>query len=169
MLTFTPNLEVTVLDSGSEDEVKLFKTQLNIAREHNLPIVVHTPTPKEPQVLPVVNQIIDVIKGENFPMERVVLDHAAQNTLDTRLNSGAVAGLSVCYDKNRPDDAAGIVIENPDKRDKLFINSELGYDQDGYFSVPRAVLAMRMSGLSTEEIEKVTWDNPKKFFNLPVK
>jgi predicted metal-dependent phosphotriesterase family hydrolase len=28
---------------------------------------------------------------------------------------------------------------------------------------------LRMEGLKEEEIEKVTWDNPKKFFALPVK
>jgi len=37
------------LDAGIKDEVKIFRTQLNIAKEHNLPIIVHTPTPLEPQ------------------------------------------------------------------------------------------------------------------------
>ncbi len=90
------------LDAGTEDEVKLFKAQLNIAKEHNLPVIVHTTTPMEPQVVPVVNQIIDVIKGEHFPMDRVVLDHTGRDTLNARLDSGAMVGLSLCYDKLRP-------------------------------------------------------------------
>jgi predicted metal-dependent TIM-barrel fold hydrolase len=98
----------------------------------------------------------------------VVLDHTAENTLDFRLSTGAMVGLSVCHDKMPPEVAAEIVLKNPDKRDKLLINSELGYGNDGYFSVPRVIMAMKMMGVAREVIEKVTWDNPKRFFNLPV-
>ncbi|MFC1971536.1 TatD family hydrolase [Chloroflexota bacterium] len=157
------------LNNGTEEELRLFRAQLRIAREHNLPIIVHTPPPGEPQDIPVTNQIIEVIREENFPIERAVLDHTSKLTLDISLNSGATVGLSVCYDKNRPDDASEIVSGNPGKRNQLFINSEFGYENDGYFSVPRTVLALRKLGLSREEIEKVTWDNPKKFFNLAIK
>ena len=156
------------LDSGSEDEVKLFKAHLNIAREQNLPVIVHTATPFEPQAIPILDKVINIIREENFPIERAILDHSGRNTLEARLNSGAMVGLGICFDKLRPEDAAEIVLENPDKRDRFLINSELGYFGQGYFSVPRAVLAMRQRGLSREEIEQMTWDNPKRFFNLPV-
>jgi predicted metal-dependent TIM-barrel fold hydrolase len=78
-----------------------------------------------------------------------------------------MVGLSLCYDKLRPEDAAEIVAENPGS-DRLLINSEFGYSGEGYFSVPRAVLSMRRLGLKRGAIEKVTWENPKRFFNLPI-
>ena len=157
------------LDAGIDDEVKLFRAQLNIAKEHNLPVIVHTPTPLEPQASTVIKQIISVINEEKFPIERVVLDHTGRKTLQDRLDCGAMVGLSVCYDKLRPDDAAEIVFENPDNRGRFLINSEFGHTHEGYFSIPRVVLAMRRLGLEEEEREKVTWDNPKRFFNLPIK
>jgi hypothetical protein len=156
------------LDAGIQDEVKLFRYHLGIAKEHNLPIIVHTPTPMEPQATTVTRQIIKVIEEEHFPINRAILDHTGENTLKTRLSSGAMVGLSLCYDKLRPEDAAKIVAENPDKRNQLLINSEFGYSGEGYFSVPRAVLSMRRLGLRREEIEGVTWDNPKRFFNLTI-
>jgi predicted metal-dependent TIM-barrel fold hydrolase len=155
------------LDAGIEDERRLFKAHLRIAKERSLPIIVHTPTPMEPQASTVLEKIIHVIKEENFPLERTVLDHTGRNTLKTRLDSGAMVGLSLCYDKLRPEDAAEIVAENPGS-DRLLINSEFGYSGEGYFSVPRAVLSMRRLGLKREAIEKVTWENPKRFFNLPI-
>ncbi|MBW1862809.1 MAG: hypothetical protein JRJ02_10610 [Deltaproteobacteria bacterium] len=79
-----------------------------------------------------------------------------------------MVGLSLCYDKLRPEDAAEIVAEYPDKIDRLVVNSEFGYAGEGYFSVPRAVLSMRRLGLKRDVIERVTWDNPKKFFNLKI-
>jgi predicted metal-dependent TIM-barrel fold hydrolase len=156
------------LDAGIEDEVKIFRTNLNIAKEHNLPIIVHTPTPMEPQTTEVTKQIIKVIKEENFPIERAVLDHTGLNTLEVRLDSGAMVGLSLCYDKLSPDDAAEIVQKYADRRNQLVINSEFGYSGEGYYSVPRAILGMRRLGLKREEIEMVTWDNPKKLFGFQI-
>ena len=156
------------LDAGIDYEVGLFKEHLNIAKDHNMPIIVHTPTPHEPQAETVLNQIIEVIKGENFPIERAVLDHTGKKTVQTRLDSGAIVGLSICYDKLTPDEAAEIVFNNPDKRDQFFVNSEFGWAGEGNFSVPRAVLGMRRLGMKREAIEQVTWENPKKFFNLQI-
>jgi predicted metal-dependent TIM-barrel fold hydrolase len=156
------------MDAGIKDEENLFRTHLNIAKEHKLPIIVHTPTPLEPQAKKVTKQIIKVIESEHFPMDRVVLDHTGKATLKDRLSCGATAGLSLCYDKLRPEDAAEIVMENPDHRKQLLINSEFGYSGEGYFSVPRAVLSMRRLGLKRDVIEGITWDNPKHFFKLAI-
>jgi len=67
-----------------------------------------------------------------------------------------------------PEMAAEIVLKNPDKRDKLVVNDELAWSKDGYFSVPRTIMAMRILGLNRKEIEKVTFENPKRFFNLRI-
>ncbi len=157
------------LDVGIEDEANLFKAQLKIAKEHNLPIIVHTPIRLAPQAPTVIRQIVDVIKEENFPLDRVVLDHTAENTLDYRLSTGAMVGLSVCHDKMPPEEAAEAVLKNQDKADRILINSELAGGSDGYHSVPRVILAMRMMGVEREIIEKVIFENPKKFFKLPIK
>jgi len=156
------------LDAGIDSEVDLFRVHLRIAKEHNMPVIVHTPTPHEPQAERVLNQIIKIINEENFPIERAVLDHTGKNTLQARLDSGAMVGLSICYDKLSPEDAAEIVVNYPDKREQFLINSEFGWGGEGFFSVPRAVLSMRRMGMKREEIEKVTWENPKRFFNLQI-
>lgn len=156
------------MDAGILDEEKLFRNHLAIAKEHNLPVIVHTPTPMEPQAPRVLKKIIKVIEDLRFPMNKVILDHTGKATLKTRLSSGAMVGLSLCYDKLRPEDAAEIVAQNPGYRQQLLVNSEFGYSGEGYYSVPRAVLSMRRLGLPREVIEGVTWDNPKKFFNLKI-
>lgn len=156
------------LDAGIEDETKLFRAQLKLAKDHNLPIIVHTPVRLAPQAPAVIRQIVKVIKEENFSLDRVILDHVSENTVDPALKSGAMVGLSVCFDKMPPEMAAEIVLKNPDKRDKLLVNDELAWGKDGYFSVPRVMMAMRILGLKREEIEQVTFENQKKFFNLRI-
>jgi predicted metal-dependent TIM-barrel fold hydrolase len=156
------------LDCGIDDERELFKAQLKIAKDHNLPIIVHTPIRLAPQAPTVIKQIVDVINQEKFPIDRVVLDHTGESTFDFRIKSGAMVGLSVCHDKMPPEVAAEYVKKNQDKRDKLILNCELA-GGGLYFTVARVIMAMRMMGMSHDEIEKVVWDNPRKFFKLPLK
>ena len=160
----------TGLNVGIDDEVGPFRAHLRLAKELNLPAIVHTACPHEPAdiVIQTTRQAIEIVKEENFPIERVVLDETGLNTIEMRLESGAMVNLGVCYDKLRPDDVAEIVKRYPDKRDKLMVSSMVGNSGGGYFSLPRTVLAMRMAGLKREEIEQVTWDNPKRFYNLPL-
>ncbi len=156
------------MDAGIPAEEELFRTHLNIAKERGLPVIVHCPTPLEPQGPAVVDKIISVLRDEKFPVDKAVLDHTGRNTLEAKLKSGCYVGLSLCYDKLRPEDAAEIVRDYPDYRDQLLINSEFGWTADGYYSVPRAVLAMRRLGLKREEIEHVTWDNPSRLFGFHI-
>ena len=156
------------LDNGNDHEVGLFKDQLAIAKEHSLPIIVHTPTPREPQVIKITNEVLDVLRKEKFPLDRAVIDHTGKNTFETRINSGCVTGLSICYDKLTAEEAAELVINNPDKRDKIVLGSELGYGGAGHLSLVKVAWAMRMSGMTRKEIERVTWNNAKRVFNLPL-
>ena len=160
----------TGLNVGIDDEVEPFRTHLRLAKELNLPAIVHTACPNEPEdiVIRTTKQAIEIVKEEGFPIDRVVLDETGLNTIEMRLESGAMVNLGVCYDKLKPDDVVEILKRYPDKRDKLMISSMIGSSYGGYFSAPRAVLAMRMAGLKREEIEQVTWENAKRFYSLPL-
>jgi len=79
-----------------------------------------------------------------------------------------MVGLSICWDKMPPEAAAHIVIDHPEWRDRLIINSELGGQGNDYFMVPRVMLAMKLMGLDKATIDKVCWQTPKDFFKLPV-
>lgn len=155
------------LDVGSENEERLFRAQLQIAKAHNLPIIVHTPIRLAPQAPEVIRQVVKIIEEEKFDISRVVLDHAGESTFDYRMSTGAMVGLSVCHDKMPTEVAANYVLNNPDRRDKLLINTEVA-SGDGYFTVPRVILAMRRLGIKRDEIERVVYHNPKKFFKLPI-
>jgi len=156
------------MDAGLEFEEELFRAHLGIAKNNDMPVIIHTPTPLEPQAAEILDRIIDVLNDEEFPVKKAVLDHTGRNTLKKRLESGAMVGLSLCYDKLRPEDAAEIISEYPNNLDQFVINSEFGYAAEGYFSVPRAVLSMRRLGLKRDVIEHVTWDNPRRIFGFEI-
>jgi predicted metal-dependent TIM-barrel fold hydrolase len=155
------------LDAGTEAEKELFRAHLRIAKEHNLPVIMHTPIRLAPHGPDVIRQVVAIIKEENFDISRVILDHSGESTFDYRLGTGAMVGLSVCMDKMPPEVAANYVFNNPDKRDKLVVNTEVA-GGEGYFTIPMVILAMKRLGMKRDEIERVVYENPKKFFNLPV-
>jgi predicted metal-dependent TIM-barrel fold hydrolase len=155
------------LDVGTEFEKRLFRAQLQIAKSHNLPVICHTPIRLAPQGPEIIKQVINVIKEEKFPMDRVILDHVGERTFDPVIASGAKVGLSCCFDKMPPESVANLILNNRDKLDKFIINSELA-SGDGYFTVPMVALALRRAKLPYQDIYKVVYENPKAFFNLPL-
>lgn len=156
------------LDTGTDYEVDLFREHLRIAKAHDLPVILHTPIRLAPQGPALLPRILEIIKEEKFPVERCVFDHAGEATMDFRMSTGGMVGLSVCWDKMPPEVAARYVIDNPDEREKIIINSELGGEGNDYFMVPRVMLAMKLFGLDLASIDRVCYQNPKDFFGLPV-
>ena len=156
------------LDTGTEYEKDLFREHLRIAKAYDLPVILHTPIRLAPQGAKLLPLVLEIIKDEGFPPERCVFDHAGEATLDFRMSTGGMVGLSICWDKMPPEPAARYVIDNPGKRDKIIINSELGGEGNDYFMVPRVMLAMKLFGLDRETIDKVCYRNPRDFFKLPV-
>ena len=156
------------LDNGTDFEVELFRQHLRIAMAHDLPVILHTPIRMAPQGPTVTPRVHEIILEEGFPVERCVFDHAGEETMDFRMSTGGMVGLSVCWDKMPPEAAARIVIDHPEWRDRLIINSELGGHGNDYFMVPRVMLAMKLMGLDKATIDKVCWQTPREFFKLPV-
>lgn len=155
------------LDNGGDTEERLFRAQLQIAKKHDLPIIVHTPIRLAAHAPDMIRKIVDIIHEEKFDISKAVLDHAGESTFDFRITTGAMVGLSVCSDKMPPEVAASLVKNNPDKRNRMLVNSEVA-GGDGYFTIPRVTLAMRQMGMKHNEIEEVVYENPKNFFNLPI-
>ncbi len=156
------------LDTATEYEKDLFREHLRLAKAHDLPVILHTPIRLAPQGKTVLPQVFDIIKEEGFPVERCVFDHAGEESLEYRAKTGGMVGLSICWDKMPPEPAARYVIDHPEMRDKIIINSELGGEGNDYFMVPRVMLAMKLFGLDKAAIDKVCYQNPRDFFHLPV-
>jgi predicted metal-dependent TIM-barrel fold hydrolase len=155
------------LDAGIEAERELFREQVRIAKEHNLPLITHTPIRLAPHGPDVIRKIVEIIKEEKFDISKVILDHSGESTFDYRLGTGAMVGLSVCMDKMPPEVAASYVFNHPDKRDRLVVNTEVA-GGDGYFTIPMVGLAMKRFGMKRNEIEQVVYENPRRFFKLPL-
>jgi predicted metal-dependent TIM-barrel fold hydrolase len=153
------------LDVGTELEERLFRAQLQMAKERDLPVICHTPIRLAPQGPEVIARVIQIIKEEGFPIERVILDHAGESTFAARMASGAMVGLSICVDKLPPEPAAAMILKNREHLDRFIVNSEVA-SGDGYFTIPMVALALRRAKFPYADIYKVVYENPRDFFKL---
>ncbi len=156
------------LDCATQFEEDLFREHLRLAKAHDLPVILHTPIRLAPQGPTVTPRIFAIIKDEKFPIDRCVFDHAGEETMDFRMSTGAMVGLSICWDEMPPEVAARLVVDHPEWRDRIIINSELGGQGNDYFMVPRVILAMKLMGVDKETIDQVCFATPRDFFALPL-
>ena len=95
------------LDCGTEFEEWLFREHLRLAKAHDLPVILHTPIRLAPQGPVVTPRVYEIIKEEGYPVERCVFDHAGEETMDFRMSTGGMVGLSAsagtrCRRRPRP-------------------------------------------------------------------
>jgi len=152
------------LEFGTDNEVNKFKAQLEIAKELNLPVICHTPIPRAHHKPSIVNKVLSIIREVEFRPDRILIDHISEGTIETVLKAGCWAGISCAMDKLSAKEAAKLA--QTYSSEKILVNSERGWAHNGYFSVPRVALEMKMLGMKRNQIEQITFDNPVQFFGL---
>ena len=161
------------IEYATEKEAKKFKEQLEIAKEFNRPVVCHTPVPhRASRKVSSVKKVLEIVRETKFPIERIEIDHNSEDSVDIVLDAGAWAAISTCADKLTAKETALIVKRILDKRDRdadrILVNSEFGWGHNGYFSLPRVALEMRLLGIKSVDVEKILYENPIQFFNLKI-
>lgn len=163
-----------------EEQEEVLKRQLQLAKLHGKPFILHTPSPKKRALvgggtaLPgdikryCLERDIRVVEAVGFPQDRLVVDHCDAATLEFVLReTRACAGISVgsAIRDVRPQDVAEMVARHGPER--VLLNSDLiAYTSCDVFGLPASFRAMRRLGLSVQEIRQVAFDNANAFYRL---
>ena len=147
-------------DEITEAEAESIRRQFEIAREANLPVIVHTPHVNK---LEGTLRTIEIVEAISFPPEKVILDHNTEETIQAARDSGCWCGHTVYpVTKLSPERAVNILEKHGLER--MLINSSCDWGPSDPLMVPRTVLEMRRRGFRDEDITRVVWDNPVAFF-----
>jgi uncharacterized protein len=148
-------------DDITEAETEIFRKQLLLAMKTGLPALVHTPHRKKAFGT---QRSIDVCREVKFPFERLLLDHATEETIAMILDSGAHAGFTIYPNtKLSPERAANMIMEFG--VDRMMINSSADWGPSTAMSVPLTVVELRRRGLAPAKIQQLVWDNPFRFYD----
>jgi predicted metal-dependent TIM-barrel fold hydrolase len=147
-------------DDQTDAEESVFARQVELAREHNLPVLVHTPhRDKKRGTI----RSLQLIKSLGFPEDRVLIDHNNEETLPFVLETGCWAGHSI-YPNTKMDEGRMAALVQRYGTSRIIVNSAADWGISDPLKVPKTVAAMRQAGIAEDAIRTIVWDNPLTFF-----
>ncbi|RMI36441.1 TatD family hydrolase [Streptomyces triticirhizae] len=149
-------------DSMTPAEDEALAAQLQLAVDHELPALVHTPHRDKAAG---VARTIDVVNESNLPTERVLLDHLNETTVKAAKDSGCWLGFSV-YPDTKMDEARMVRLLHEYGPEKVLVNSAADWGNSDPLKTRKVGEAMLADGFTEDEVDLVLWRNPVAFYAL---
>jgi uncharacterized protein len=147
-------------DDQTDAEHAAFARQVELARDFNLPVLIHTPHRDKKQGT---IRSIEVIRSVGFPEERVLIDHNNEETLPVVLASRCWAGHTI-YPNTKMDEHRMAALVQKYGSDRIIVNSAADWGISDPLKVPKTIAVMKAQGIPDATIQKIVWDNPVAFF-----
>ena len=144
----------------TEDEKNLLREQLYLAKDYNMPIIVHTPEKNKKEALIEILKILDEVKIKD---SLVMIDHINKETVDL-IDRDVYVGLTVQPPLKISHEEAAEIIKSHDK--KFILSSDLGSLRADVYALPRTKLYMKKIGVDEDKIIASTYKNAKEFYGL---
>ena len=148
-------------DDQTDAEERVFASQLELAMEMDLPVLVHTPHRDKKQGT---IRSLDLIRSAGFPEERALIDHNTEETLPLVLDTGCWAGHTI-YPHTKMDEVRMVKLVKEYGSERILINSAADWGISDPLKVPKTTDLMLESGITLQTIRTIVWDNPAHFFS----
>ncbi len=148
------------LENLTENEINIFKKQLEIGEQTKTPVIIHTPRKNKFKVF---QKIIDIVPGYIDP-NLVVIDHINGDIVKEAIDSECMLGLTVQPGKMTKEEA--ICILDQYGFDRFLLNSDISNMPSDCLSVPKTVRELKKEGYDERKIEKVAFKNARNFFKI---
>ncbi|OAR23036.1 hydrolase TatD [Streptomyces sp. ERV7] len=149
-------------DSMTPAEDHALAAQLQLAAEHGLPAMVHTPHRDK---LTGLRRTIDVVRESALATDRVLLDHLNETTVREAKDSGAWLGFSV-YPDTKMDEDRMVAILDEYGPEKVLVNSAADWGKSDPLKTRKVADAMLKAGFDEDAVDLVLWRNPVAFYGL---
>lgn len=150
------------LNKNTKSELAIFEEHVAIAKEHDLPILIHTPHLEDK--LKGTHLIIDALKNAQVTPEKVIIDHVEEHTIKTVLNAGFWAGMTL-YPESKCTAARAIDMLEIYGKENIWMNSACDWGISDPLAVIKCALEMRKRQHSLKQIQKVIFQNPATFLS----
>jgi predicted metal-dependent TIM-barrel fold hydrolase len=147
-------------DDMTPEEERCFAAQLELARAHDLPALVHTPHRDKKRGT---ERSLALVRAAGFPPERILIDHNNEETLPLVLAAGCWAAHSI-YPHTKMDEDRMVALVQRYGPERILVNSAADWGVSDPLKVPKTAARMRAAGIAEDAIEAIVWRNPLAFF-----
>ncbi|MFB4313817.1 TatD family hydrolase [Actinomadura sp. 21ATH] len=147
-------------DSMTPEEDAALARQLELAREHGLPVLVHTPHRDKAAGT---RRTLDVVRESGIAPERVLVDHLNEVTVEMVLDGACWAAFSI-YPDTKMDEARMVRILQAYGTARILVNSAADWGRSDPLTTRRTGDAMLAAGFGEDDVDRVLWRNPVDFF-----
>jgi predicted metal-dependent TIM-barrel fold hydrolase len=147
-------------DSMTPEEDHVFARQLELAMEHDLPVLVHTPHRDKAAGT---KRTLDVVAESGLPPERVVVDHLNEVTVGLVADSGCWMAFSI-YPDTKMDPERMVRILREYGTERMLVNSAADWGKSDPLRTRATGDAMLAAGFTEADVDTVLWQNPVTFY-----
>ncbi|MFD9331118.1 TatD family hydrolase [Streptomyces sp. NPDC060065] len=147
-------------DSMTPEEDEALSRQLELAVEHDLPVLVHTPHRDKAVGT---RRTLDVVRESGIPPERVLVDHLTELTVAMVADSGCWMGFSIYPHTKMSEDRMVRILQEHGTERKL-VNSAADWGRSDPLKTRRTADAMLAAGYDYDTVDRVMWRNPVAFY-----
>jgi len=147
-------------DDQTPEEDRFFAAQMELAMEHDLPVLIHTPHRDKVKGT---ERTIALVKEVGINEEMVIIDHLNEQTLPMVLETDCWRGHSI-YPFTKMSEQRMVKLLKQYGTEKMVVNSAADWGRSDPLKVPKTGAEMLKSGFSEAEVEKVLFENPINFF-----
>ncbi len=142
-------------DEITAAEEAAYRAQIELALENDMVIMVHSPHRDKKRGIV---RSLEIAREMKVPMNRLVVDHNNEETIDDVLDAGAWAAFTIYpHTKMGTERMVDIVLAYGAER--IFVDSSADWGVSDPLSVPKTARRMLERGVAADAVEKCTWRN----------
>jgi predicted metal-dependent TIM-barrel fold hydrolase len=149
-------------DEQTPLEDKALRTQIELAKEFDLPIMIHTPhRDKRPGTL----RTMDVLKEHGFDPARCVIDHNNEETVREVRDRGFWCAFSIYPNTKMGSERMAAIVESYGP-ERFIVDSACDWGVSDPLAVAKTARLMARRGVSAEAIHQVVYSNALSVYGL---
>lgn len=142
-------------DDQTAAEDKFFRAQIELAKEVELPIMVHTPhRDKKNGTI----KSMDVLEEHGFDPSMVVIDHNNEETVKSVLDRGYWAAFTI-YPKTKMGSDRMVEVVRQYGSERIIVDSSADWGVSDPLSVPKTANLMLEKGIDPADVHKTCYQN----------
>ncbi|HII84914.1 MAG TPA: hypothetical protein HA271_08845 [Methanobacterium subterraneum] len=152
------------LETASNLEREVFRTQLQMADEMDMKVAVHTPRRNKREIT---IKTLSIIAG-NIDPALVVVDHVDSSIIDLMADFEGMLGITVQPEKMTPNEAVELLemTFHDYGPERFMLDSDMSSSPSDPLSVPKTVHELKLAGWDYKKIEMLSKDNAANFYGF---